>query len=49
MQMHKKIYVQTVMQMKVFVQMKEMIDTVFYITLGVYALVYFASTPTDEE
>jgi len=26
-----------------------MIDTVFYITLGVYALVYFASTPTDEE
>jgi len=26
-----------------------MIDTVFYITLGVYALVYFASNPTDEE
>jgi len=26
-----------------------MIDTVFYITLGVYALVYFASNPSDEE
>jgi len=26
-----------------------MIDTVFYITLVVYALVYFASNPTDEE
>jgi len=26
-----------------------MLDTIFYITLGVYAIVYFASNPTDEE